>query len=113
MRYFSLSEFDCQETGNNAMDHTFLSRLDELRHRCNFPFVIVSGYRAPTHSIEVVKEKPGTHALGVAADIKVTNGAQKYTILLHAMAMGFTGIGIAKTFIHVDDRTTTPVVWTY
>jgi hypothetical protein len=31
----------------------------------------------------------------------------------NAMAMGFSGIGIHKTFVHVDTRTTTPVVWTY
>ncbi len=29
------------------------------------------------------------------------------------MAMGFTGIGIAKTFVHVDSRDSTPVIWTY
>jgi len=29
------------------------------------------------------------------------------------MAIGFTGIGIADTFVHVDTRTTTPVIWTY
>jgi len=27
--------------------------------------------------------------------------------------MGFNGIGVAKTFIHVDLRQTAPVVWCY
>jgi len=35
------------------------------------------------------------------------------TLLSTAFNMGFTGIGIAKTFIHVDIRSTQPVVWTY
>jgi len=27
--------------------------------------------------------------------------------------LGFTGIGVAKTFVHVDTRATTPAVWSY
>lgn len=113
MQYFDISEFDCSETGENEMDPDFLDRLDKLRHNCGFPFVITSGYRAATHPEEINKPKPGMHNKGIAADIKVNNGAEKYTLLMYALAMGFTGIGIANTFIHVDTRTTVPVVWTY
>lgn len=113
VKYFRIEEFNCQETGNNEMDPVFLARLDELRGRCGFPFTITSGYRDPEHSIEKKKEKPGTHAMGIAADIAVSNGAEKYKIVATAADMGFAGIGIAKTFIHVDTRETTPVIWTY
>jgi hypothetical protein len=30
-----------------------------------------------------------------------------------ALKMNFGGIGVAKGFVHVDDRKTTPVMWTY
>ena len=113
MKYFKLSEFDCKETGENKMDKEFLQRLDKLRGRCKFAFNITSGYRSPNHSIEKAKKKPGTHAQGIAADIKVNSGAEKYIIIEHALELGFTGIGIAKNFIHVDTRNTTPVIWTY
>ena len=113
MRNFKLSEFACSHTGKNEMDSSFLSKLDELRDRCGFPFVITSAYRDITHPVEAKKNKGGTHTQGIAADIRVSNGTQKYTIVKEAMAMGFTGIGIANTFIHVDTRTTTPVIWTY
>ena len=114
MRYFNISEFDCKYTGNNEMDEWFLARLDSLRHTCDFPFTITSGYRDPVgHPIEAKKSIAGTHAQGIAADIKVNNGIEKYKIISEAMKMGFTGIGVAKTFIHVDDRTTQPVVWSY
>ena len=95
------------------MNVLFLEMFDELRGRCGFPFTITSGYRDPTHPLELKKEKPGTHSQGIAADIHITNGWDRYTILSTAFNMGFTGIGIAKTFIHVDNRDTTPVVWTY
>ena len=113
MKYFKIKEFDCQETGNNQMDTRFLELLDELRHKCDFPFHITSGYRDPKHSIEAKKDKPGTHTQGIAADIRSISASERYTLLFTAFNMGFNGIGIAKTFIHVDIRDTTPVVWTY
>lgn len=113
LKYFKVSEFDCKETGENKMSEEFLLKLDALRHICGFPFTITSGYRSEQHSVEASKTKPGMHTYGCAADIKATNGYHKYLIIKHAMEMGFTGIGVAKTFIHVDTRTTTPVVWNY
>ena len=112
-KYFELSEFDCQETGKNKMSHPFLHRLDELRERCGFPFTITSGYRSSTHSAEVKKTTVGQHVLGVAADIAVKDGNQKYLVIKYAMELGFKGVGVAKTFIHVDDRRGVPVVWSY
>jgi zinc D-Ala-D-Ala carboxypeptidase len=113
MRYFKLSDFDCQETGNNEMSEEFLEKLDELRHVCGFPFIITSGYRDPSHSIEARKAKAGTHARGIASDIRINNGNEAYQIIKHAQSMGFNGIGVAKSFIHVDIRKGMPVVWSY
>lgn len=112
-KYFKLSDFDCQETGENAMDLEFISRLDDLREACGFPFIITSGYRSPTHSLEAKKSAPGQHAQGIAADIAVTGGAQRWAIVTKAIEQGFTGIGVAKSFIHVDRRTHSPMLWTY
>lgn len=113
MRYFDLSEFDCQETGENEMTEEFLWAIDSLREKCGFSFVITSGFRSKNHSIEKAKKSPGTHAQGIACDIKVDGGAQRYKIAQEAMSMGFNGIGIAKDFVHVDLRKTTPVLWCY
>jgi len=95
------------------MKPDFLEKLDELRERCGFPFTITSGYRDPTHPLEAKKEKPGTHSQGIAADIRAVSGDERYIILENAFNMGFGGIGVAKTFIHVDTRQSLPVVWTY
>jgi zinc D-Ala-D-Ala carboxypeptidase len=112
-KYFDIEEFKCSHTGANEMDETFLHDLDELRERCGFPFKITSGYRDPSHPIEAAKNTPGTHSLGIAADIAVSNGAQRYSIVSEALDMGFEGIGVAKGFVHVDARRTTPVLWSY
>lgn len=113
LRYFKLSEFDCQQTGENLMDPEFLLMLDALRHECGFSFTITSGYRSPKHSIEAAKAKPGTHAQGIAADIATTDAHQRFLIVSNAVKLNFQGIGIARSFIHVDSRTTKPRVWSY
>lgn len=113
LEFFDISDFDCSHTGRNEMDPKFLERLDELRRRCGFPFIITSGYRDPSHPVEARKTAPGQHSKGVAADIAVKNGYQRRIIVEEALKMGFDGVGVAKTFVHVDDRETLPVMWTY
>lgn len=111
--YFKTEDFDCQETGENKMDPEFIRKVDELRSAVGRPLYVTSGYRSPNHSIEAKKAQPGTHAQGIACDIKVSGGAERRELVKHAFYLGFTGIGVAKTFVHVDTRTTTPVLWAY
>ena len=115
-KYFKIEDFNCQETGENEMDIEFIKGLDNLRAACGFPFVITSGFRSKEHSIEAAKvaagKKLGTHAQGIAADIKVSGGAQRLAIVKHASAMGMS-VGVAKTFVHVDTRKTEQMCWCY
>lgn len=113
-KFFRLEEFNCTHTNRNEMDHEFLVKLDELREKVGFPFRITSGYRDATHPAEARKAQPGTgtHCQGIAADIAVSNGFERMNIVHEAIKMGFS-IGVARTFVHVDNRKTTPVMWTY
>lgn len=113
IKFFTKEEFDCKETGENQMQLEFMRKLDELRLHCGFPFVITSGYRSPRHSAEAKKAIGGTHVRGIAADIKVGCGADRRTLVEKAIELGFNGIGVAYTFVHVDSRETLPVMWTY
>ena len=114
LEFFTLEEFNCQVTGENKMEPEFLQKLDRLRGECGFPFVITSGYRHPIeHPIESAKEVPGTHAQGIAADILVQDSVSRMVLVEKALELGFKGVGIAKTFVHVDTRGTTPVMWLY
>ena len=113
IKYFDLDEFKCSHTGNNEIVMAFVRKLDRLRALCGFPFVITSGYRDPTHPAEARKSKGGVHTQGIAADIAVSNGVERATIIRNAIDLGFNGIGVAKGFIHVDTRDLPQVVWTY
>ena len=111
-KYFKIEDFACQETGENEISVDFIHALDQLRAACNFPFIVTSGYRSKEHSVEKRKQNPGTHAQGIAADIKVSGGAQRLSIVKHASAMGMS-VGVAKTFVHVDTRKTEQMCWCY
>ena len=112
-KFFKRDEFKCSETGNNEIQDEFIHALDQLRESCGFPFAITSGYRDPSHSVEAKKEKAGQHTLGIAADIAVSGGSQRFIIVSKALELGFSGIGVARTFVHVDTRTTQPMLWCY
>lgn len=126
MNYFKESDFNCQETGENQMTQEFYEKIDALREQCGFAFIITSGYRSTSHSIEKKKAdkylaqyesmhgfKYGTHTQGIAADIKVKSGTQRGTIVRNAIRLGFNGIGIHRLFVHVDLREGQTVVWPY
>ena len=112
LRYFTLDEFRCSHCGEVRMDNKFLLKLDRLRDKCGFPFVITSGYRCADHPVEAKKEKPGMHNTGRAADIRVSNGKERYLIVSTATKMGFNGIGVNKSFVHVDTRNNR-TLWEY
>tara|TARA_R110000803_G_scaffold70908_2_gene133908 strand:- start:1397 stop:1741 length:345 start_codon:yes stop_codon:yes gene_type:complete len=111
-KYFLIDEFRCQQTGENNIDIAFVTLLDDLRGRCGFPFVITSGYRSPFHTIEASKNIPGYHTKGIAADIAMNNSSQRFILVDWAMSLGFSGIGIGPSFVHLDTRED-KLMWVY
>ena len=96
------------------MDKRFLFVLDEAREFAGIPFIINSAYRSPDHP-ESIKNPTSSHIKGLAVDIKATDSATRFKIVEALVSVGFTRIGIADTFIHVDldlDKTQN-VIWTY
>ena len=111
---FSERELKCSHTGACEMVPEFMDRLQALRDALGVPLKINSAYRDPTHPAEARKPQPGIHSMGRAVDIKA-DGNLAYRILATAPALGFTGIGVDATFIHLDDWDggPRPNVWTY
>ena len=96
------------------MNKNFLFVLDEAREFAGIPFVINSAYRSLTHP-ESIKNPTSSHIKGLAVDIKATDSTTRFKIVEALISVGFTRIGIADTFIHVDldfDKTQ-DVIWTY
>ena len=119
--YFSLSEFDCPSLPNSGknMDNNFLYKLEHARELAGIPFKITSGYRTKKYNEDLLKRgykasKNSSHLIGVAADIAVGSGNERYIILNALIRAGFKRIGVAKGFIHCDTDDSKPnSVWTY
>ena len=96
------------------MSKEFLFVLDEARELARIPFIINSAYRSPEHPLSI-KNPSSSHIKGLAVDIKATDSKTRFKIVKALIEVGFTRIGIADTFIHVDldlDKTQN-VIWTY
>ena len=96
------------------MSKKFLFVLDEAREFAGIPFIINSAYRSPEHPLSI-KNPNSSHIKGLAVDIKATDSVTRFKIVKALIEVGFTRIGIADTFIHVDldlDKTQN-VIWTY
>lgn len=117
MRYFNISEFDSpDDAGSGAkMNASFLAKLDIARREAGIPFVINSGYRTPEHNKKVTGKKDSSHLVGLACDIKCKDSRSRHRIICALIRVGFNRIGIANTFIHVDDDKQKPseLVWLY
>jgi zinc D-Ala-D-Ala carboxypeptidase len=96
------------------MDRDFLAKLDDAREFAGIPFFINSAYRSPEHP-ESIKNPTSSHIKGLAVDIRVRDSKTRYIVLDALMHVGFNRIGIADTFIHVDDdrNKSCGVIWTY
>jgi uncharacterized protein YcbK (DUF882 family) len=83
--------------------------LEVIRSEFKKPIKITSGYRTVQHNKKVGGSKHSQHVIGKAADIKI-NGvssqeiAQKAKELMQNGIIPKGGIGIYKSFVHIDTR---------
>ena len=109
--YFSDHELKCECCGRLIIDDIFLFRLNWARHIADFPFIINSGYRCPTHNAEVDSTSTN-HINGKAVDILCTDHNQRYKIIAALISAGILGIGINISYIHGDTNRTYGATWT-
>ena len=108
--HFNSREFVCKcgKCVTTPIDDTLISKLESLFTELNADKIIVnSGYRCPAHSIAVGGTATDAHTRGIAADITVyVNGSPVKPITAAAAAerVGFSGIGLMSSNIHVDVR---------
>lgn len=101
---FKLKEFQCKDGSKLVkIDSQLLNKLQQLRDIIGKPIIINSGFRTPEHNKRVRGAENSFHLQGKAADIQV-NGITPKQLAKYAEKVGFNGIGVYKTFIHVDVR---------
>lgn len=117
--HFSEGEFACKDgCGIVNVDPILLLKLEKLRAMLGRPLSINSGCRCKKYNLAVGGE-PGSKHLTTArkacqaADIHCPTDSDRYLILSQVFNIGFTGVGVADSYVHVDVRSETPVCWTY
>ena len=112
---FTIAELCCRYGGKfceGAYWHSpeFLDALQALRGRMDRPLMITSGHRCRLWNAAVGGAPHSMHK-SIAVDISLA-GHDRFSLLASADAFGFTGVGLAKSFIHLDRRAA-PAQWYY
>lgn len=114
---FTKAEFDCKATGENNMQHEFMTKLQAIRTEYGKSLKVTSGFRSEKHPIEAKKtHSNGEHTQGFCADIACDNGADRFRLVQLALKHGITRIGIAKSFLHLGiggNGLPNNVIWEY
>ena len=98
---FSYDECKCSCCGLVDVSSDLLDLLQEARNVLG-PLTITSFYRCPSHNDSVSSTGPtGPHTTGKSVDIHVSN-SQHRKKLIDYFTNKVTGLGIAKSFIHID-----------
>ncbi len=91
--------------------------LQALRQKLGRPLTVNSGARCEKHN-KAEGGSPGSRHVaengGDAFDIECNDSRFRIQIIHHALAVGFTGIGVGKSFVHIDLRPAAEeVCWIY
>lgn len=102
---FMLYEFESPDTHEVIVHAKLIECLQKLRDKYGSTH-INSGYRTVEHNKRVGGVADSQHRYGKAADIHIKSGWTPEKLAALAKECGFTGIGLYKTFVHMDVRDT-------
>lgn len=102
---FNSREFNCKcgKCKTTLIDSKLVTYLQLIRNHFGKPVQVNSGYRCADHNKAVGGAAKSNHLLGKAADI-VVNGVEPKEVAKYAESIGVKGIGVYKTFTHIDTR---------
>ena len=101
---FTPDEFRCSCCNRLEISSDIMDLLQTARNELG-PLSITSAYRCPSHNASVSSTgEAGPHTTGHALDIGVKDSRHRKQ-LIDFFATKVTGLGVAKTFIHIDNLT--------
>lgn len=110
-----ISEFDCPCCGENRMNPRTFDRAVLGRDIAQVAWQINSGWRCIPHNEEVGGKDDSSHLNGTGLDIRSVTSRHRFKTVSALMDVGFTRIGIGRSFIHGDDdpNKDPAVMWLY
>ena len=103
-RNFKYIEFACPDCGKDRpIDPKLIYLLQSLREKLNKPIYISKGggIRCKKYNKQIGGYVDSSHLYGKAADIHVKN-MDIISLAKQARDIGFTRVGLYKTFLHLD-----------
>lgn len=116
--HFNSIEFACKcGCGYDDVHPQLIDLLEDMRNDIDEAVFIESGCRCQNHNTAEGGVTNSAHTKGMAADVRLgyMYGPQRYAVVRAAVRNNALGIGVAKTFIHVDvdESLPRPAVWSY
>ena len=116
---FLAKEYMCRcGCGTWHIEPLLIEMVQELRDAYSEPIHLTSAIRCHTYN-RLVGGKPQSYHRTTAktpcraVDISCPVGSARYVLLDAAFKVGFSGIGIADSFLHFDIREGPKYLWTY
>jgi hypothetical protein len=101
---FKVREFACKDGSDYILiDDKLVHILQDIRDHFGVPVIINSGYRNAAYNKKIGGAKYSQHIYGKAADI-VINFVTPEEVASYADSKCIGGVGLYKTFTHVDSR---------
>ena len=103
---FTVKEFDCSDgTDTVFISLALVNLLQKIRNHFGKAVIINSAYRTEAHNKSIGGATYSQHKYGLAADIHI-NGVTPKEIAAYVETLmpSSGGIGIYKSFVHVDVR---------
>lgn len=93
-----------------GLNPAFLEILTKIANKLSFDLVVTEGIPANTTGSHV---KDSAHFRGLAVDLRVGNGWERYQLTKAALEAGIRRIGVYTKHIHldVDPKLPSPVIW--
>jgi len=102
--HFSDREMDCRCGCGKTVAPELLLRLEAMRELLSRPLPVNSGARCVAYNRQMKGEPNSLHLQGLAVDLACSDSILRSQIVRAAIALGFNGIGIAESFVHIDLR---------
>ena len=106
----TLDETKCPCCDENNMSPMSMAKANAARNLSGIPYIINSAARCRAKNTEVKGASKSAHVsdkeageYAFAFDVSALDSRTRFKILKAIFTVGFTRIGIAKTFIHFDD----------
>ena len=112
-RNFTRAEFTCScGCGFNTVDYELVNILQVVRDHFKKPIAITSGCRCARHNRKVGGSENSLHRIGRAADFKVI-GVEPEEVYkaLDQYLKNRCGLGLYKSWVHVDTRSGKAARW--